>query len=139
MPRCTGTFSLGISSPSFSVLFWPEKIASERSLPTFSESMSKAAENSMSRDVVAAQVDVHQAGYGLRRVGVLVVVHALHERARAVADADDRHPDLLSLVSGAAAIAVRRSRCGAHFEVFPFSKIQAPASVAQARAGRTDR
>ena len=31
------------------VLFWPAQIASERSLPTFSPSMSKAAENSMSR------------------------------------------------------------------------------------------
>ena len=33
---------------NFSVLFWPAKIASERSLPTFSASMSNAAEISMS-------------------------------------------------------------------------------------------
>ena len=31
------------------VLFWPAQIASERSLPTLSASMSNAAENSMSR------------------------------------------------------------------------------------------
>ena len=30
------------------VLFWPDQIASERSLPTLSASMSKAAVNSMS-------------------------------------------------------------------------------------------
>ena len=49
IPRWTSTPSFGTSSPNFSVLFWPEKIASERSLPTLSASMSKAAENSMSR------------------------------------------------------------------------------------------
>ena len=49
IPRWTGTPSLGRSpSMNFIVLFWPEKIASERSLPTFSASMSKAAEISMS-------------------------------------------------------------------------------------------
>ena len=47
MPRCTLTPSFG-TSENFIVLFWPEKIASERSLPTFSASMSKAAVNSMS-------------------------------------------------------------------------------------------
>ena len=45
--------------------------------------------------VVAAEVDVHQAGHGLARVGVPVVLDALHERARAVADADDRDADLV--------------------------------------------
>jgi hypothetical protein len=50
MPRMTSTPSFGRSpSTNFSVLFCPEKIASERSLPTFSTSMSKAAVNSMSR------------------------------------------------------------------------------------------
>jgi hypothetical protein len=50
IPRWTGMPSLGsLPSPSFSVLFWPAKIASERSLPTLSASMSKAAVNSMSR------------------------------------------------------------------------------------------
>ena len=47
MPRWTGTPSLGTSA-NLRVLFWPEKIASERSLPTLSASMSKAAVNSMS-------------------------------------------------------------------------------------------
>ena len=46
-------------------------------------------------DVVAAEVDVHQPGYTARRIGVAVVVDALHERRGAVADADDRDPDLL--------------------------------------------
>ena len=81
------------------VLFWPGQIASERSLPTLSASMSKAAENSMSRDVVAAEVDVHQAGDGLVRVGVLVVLDALDEGGGAVADADDRDADLVGLVA----------------------------------------
>ncbi len=48
MPRCTGTPSFATLPAKFSVLFWPAKIASERSLPTFSASMSNAAENSMS-------------------------------------------------------------------------------------------
>ena len=47
MPRWTLTPSFG-TSENFIVLFWPEKIASERSLPTLSSSMSKAAVNSMS-------------------------------------------------------------------------------------------
>ena len=49
MPRWTGTPRCGTSSfTNLIVLFWPAQIASERSLPTFSESMSNAAENSMS-------------------------------------------------------------------------------------------
>ena len=53
-------------------------------------------------DVVAAEVDVHEAGDGLVRVGVAVVVDALDERVGAVADADDGDPDLLVLVPAAA-------------------------------------
>jgi hypothetical protein len=49
--------------------------------------------------VVAAELDVHQAGYALVRIGVLVVLHALDERGGAVADADDGHADLLRLVA----------------------------------------
>ena len=48
MPRCTGTPILPTSA-NLIVLFWPDQIASPRSLPTFSASMSNAAENSMSR------------------------------------------------------------------------------------------
>ena len=40
-------------------------------------------------DVVVAELDVHQARDPRRRVGVLVVLNALDQRARAVADADD--------------------------------------------------
>ncbi len=48
MPRWTFTPRFGTSA-NLIVLFWPAQIASERSLPTFSASMSKAAVNSMSR------------------------------------------------------------------------------------------
>ena len=47
MPRWTLTPSFG-TSENLKVLFWPDQIASERSLPTLSASMSKAAVNSMS-------------------------------------------------------------------------------------------
>ena len=50
-------------------------------------------------DVVAAEVDVHEAGDGLGRVGVAVVVDALDEGGCAVADADDRDADLVVLVA----------------------------------------
>jgi hypothetical protein len=50
-------------------------------------------------DVVAAQVDMHQAGHRLGWIGVPVVVDALDKRARAVADADDRDADLLVLAA----------------------------------------
>ncbi len=48
MPRSTLTPISGTSA-NLIVLFCPDHIASERSLPTFSESMSKAATNSTSR------------------------------------------------------------------------------------------
>ena len=48
MPRSTLTPRFGTSA-NLIVLFWPDQIASERSLPTFSASMSKAATNLMSR------------------------------------------------------------------------------------------
>ena len=60
-------------------------------------------------DVVAAQVDVHQTWHELVVRGVLVVVAALDEAARAVAHADDRDADLAVAalrVAAAAAVAV---------------------------------
>ena len=48
-------------------------------------------------DVVAAEVDVHQARDEVVRVGVLVVLDALHERGGAVAHADDRDAYLVAL------------------------------------------
>ena len=48
IPRWTGTPS-GATSANLIVSFWPDQIASDRSLPTFSASMSNAATNSMSR------------------------------------------------------------------------------------------
>jgi hypothetical protein len=44
-------------------------------------------------DVVVAELDVHQAGHASRRVGVPVVLDALDQRRRAVADADDGDAD----------------------------------------------
>ena len=46
-------------------------------------------------DVVAAELDVHQPGHVLGRVGVAVELDALHEAARAVPDAGDRDADAL--------------------------------------------
>ena len=46
-------------------------------------------------DVVPAEVDVHQARDELVVVGVLVVLDALQQRVRAVADADDRDANLV--------------------------------------------
>ena len=40
-------------------------------------------------DVVAAEVDVHQPGHPGCGIGVLVVLHSLHQRRGAVADADN--------------------------------------------------
>ena len=54
-------------------------------------------------DVVAAEVDVHQARDFLGGVGVLVVLDALDEGVGAVADADDRDADLLVRAAGAVA------------------------------------
>ena len=44
-------------------------------------------------DVVAAELDVHQAGHQIRRIGVAVEVDALHQRAGAVAHAGDGKSD----------------------------------------------
>src|SRR3954469_29723 len=50
-------------------------------------------------DVVAAEIDVHEAGDFGRRVGVLVEVDALDEGRGAVAHADDRDAHLVVLVA----------------------------------------
>ena len=55
-------------------------------------------------DVVAAEVDVHQARDLLGGVGVAVVVDALDEGRGAVADADDRDAHLLGLVARGAVV-----------------------------------
>jgi hypothetical protein len=52
--------------------------------------------------VVSAEVHVHQAGHGARRIGVLVVLDSLHEGGGAVANADDGHAYLVALVARAA-------------------------------------
>ena len=43
--------------------------------------------------VVATEVDVHQAGHELARIGVAVVVDALHQRCCAVTDAHNGDSD----------------------------------------------
>ena len=48
-------------------------------------------------DVIATEIDVHDPGDRVPGLRVPVVVHALHERARAVADTDDRDADPLLL------------------------------------------
>jgi hypothetical protein len=53
-------------------------------------------------DVVATQVDVHEARDRLGGVGVAVVLDALDERGGAVAHADDGDADLLGRVAGGA-------------------------------------
>ena len=45
-------------------------------------------------DVVAAEADMHQTRHALGRVGVPVVLDALHQRAGAVAHSSDGDPDL---------------------------------------------
>ena len=59
-PRCTVT-PVGGTSQILMVLFSLAPMASERSRPTFLASTSNAATNSTSRDVVVAELDVHQA------------------------------------------------------------------------------
>ena len=108
MPRWTLTPSFGTSGELQRVVL-ARQIASERSLPTLSASMSNAADELDVADVVAAEVDVHEARDLLGRVGVAVVLDALHEGGGAVADADDGDADLVVLV--AAGAVRRRRRC----------------------------
>jgi hypothetical protein len=94
------------------VLFWPEKIASEDPSDLVGIDDESGGELDVAH-VVAAQTHMHQAGDLLGRVGVLVVLDALHERARAVADTDYRDANLL-VTSAIAAGAIRSSIHGAH-------------------------
>ena len=65
--------------------------------------------------VIAAEVDVHQAGDLLGGIGVPVVGDALDEGVGAVADADDRDPDLAVVdpvaVGAGAVVSLLRVRC----------------------------
>ena len=61
-------------------------------------------------DVVAAEVDVHQARDEVVVVRVLVVVATLDEAARAVADADDGDADLAVAAPPGARPGIRRRR-----------------------------
>ena len=81
------------TSAKLIVLFWPLTMAWERSLPTFVGVDVEGRHELDVADVVAAEVDVHETGDELVVRGVAVVVHALHERGGAVADADDGDAD----------------------------------------------
>ena len=95
MPRETLMPVFGTSA-NLIVSFGCAQIASARSTPTLPLTTSNAAVNSMSRDVVAAEVDVHEPRDELVvAVGVLVVLDALEKRVGAVADADDRDAHLV--------------------------------------------
>ena len=104
MPRCTVTPVCG-TSQKLIVLFWPLTIACERSLPTFSRVDVEGGDELDVADVVAAEVDVHQARDEVVVVGVAVVVDALHERRGAVADAHDGDADA-AILGAAVAVAV---------------------------------
>ena len=75
------------------VLLGSAKIASDRSWPTLRDVDVEGRRELDVADVVAAQVDVHQARDELVRAGVLVVLDALHEGRGAVAHADDGDVD----------------------------------------------
>jgi hypothetical protein len=47
-------------------------------------------------DVIPAQVDMHQPRHGVAIFRITVVLHALHQRAGAIADADNGDPDFLA-------------------------------------------
>ena len=66
-------------------------------------------------DVVAAEVDVHEAGDELVVRRVLVELDALEQRVRAVADADDRDAHLVVAVPAAVAAAVGLCHAGCPF------------------------
>ena len=83
-------------------------------------------------DVVAAQADVHQPGDEVVLLGVLVVVPALHEAARAVAHADDRDADL----AVPAAVGARPGvRPGVPFLLLPFLPFVGHSVAAPCSAG----
>src|SRR6185295_3468831 len=72
-------------------------------------------------DVVAAKLDVHQAGDRLVGVGILVVLQTLHEGRGAVAKPHDRDANLTHRVRSflrSVALARRRSPTGAVISYF---------------------
>ena len=91
-PRCTVT-PVGGTSQILIVLFSLAPIASARSRPTFLRVDVEGGDELDVADVVVAELDVHQTGDALVGLRVAVVVHALDERAGAVADTDDRYAD----------------------------------------------
>ena len=96
-PCCTVTPVVGTSENRI-VLLGSVKIASATSLPTLLASTSNAATTLDIADVVAAELDVHQAGDRIVRVGVLVVLQALDQGRGAVAQPHDRDANLTHAV-----------------------------------------
>ena len=87
-PRCTVTF-VGGTSAILMVLFSDAKIASDRSKPTFLASTSNAATNFTSRTWYWPSLTCISPGTVAVLVGIVVVLHALYQRGRAVAHADN--------------------------------------------------
>ena len=104
MPRCTVTPVCG-TSQKLIVLFWPLTMACGEVLADLVGVDVEGGDELDVADVVAAEVDVHEAGDELVVGGVAVVVDALHERRGAVADAHDGDADA-PILGAAVAVAV---------------------------------
>ena len=107
MPRSTGTLSWGTSAKRERVV----RLGEDRLRQVLADLVLVDVERGHEldvADVVAAEVDVHQARDEVAILGVGVVVAALDEAAGAVADADDGDADLA--VAGPMAVAWRPCR-----------------------------
>src|SRR5437870_7040439 len=87
IPRCTGTPS-GLTSAKRTVLFGSWQIACQVAPDLALVDVERGRELDVA-DVVGPEARVHQAGDELAVRGVLVVLDALDEGRRAIADADD--------------------------------------------------
>src|SRR5262249_52568977 len=87
--------------------------------------------------VVPAELHVHEPGDVLRRVSVAVVVHALHQRAGAVAHAGDGDSDGLahwessSVDSGPSSTAVRSAAISRSSQEMSRSVVSVPCSISE--------
>ena len=77
-PRCTVT-PVGGTSQILMVLFSLAPMASARSRPTFLRVHVEGGDELDVTHVVVAELDVHQTRHLAARVGVLVVLDALHQ------------------------------------------------------------
>src|SRR5205823_14887186 len=89
-------------------------------------------------DVVAGELDVHQTGDTLGRVGVAVELDALYEAARAIADAGDRDAHG-SFAHAVVAPSVRSPSCSARSCAISSAIHSRSCWVDRARCSRSDR